>query len=55
MKSYQDSNIEGGNGEVIDEMNKESILSGKKVKDNDNDKDNNTQRESDGIRLHEPL
>jgi hypothetical protein len=50
----QDSNLESRNGKVIDKMNKESISSGKKVKDNDNDKDD-TQRESDGIRHHEPI
>ena len=55
MESCQDSNIESGNGEVIDGMNKESISLGKKVKNNDDDKDNDTQRESDGIRHHEPL
>ena len=42
MKRNEDPNIESGNGAVIDEMNKESISSGKKV--NDNNIDNDTER-----------
>ena len=42
MERNEDTNIESGNGEVMDEMNKESISSDKKLKDNDNYKDNNT-------------
>ncbi len=32
MERNEDTNIESGNGDVIDEMNKESIQSGKKIK-----------------------
>ena len=42
MERNEDTNIESGNGDVIDEMNKESIESGKKSKELNNDQDDDT-------------
>ena len=39
MERNKDTNIESGNGDVMDEMNKESISSGKKINDLNNDQD----------------
>ncbi|HJT85665.1 MAG TPA: hypothetical protein VJ697_14380 [Nitrososphaeraceae archaeon] len=51
MERNEDTNIESGNGAVIDEMNKESIQSGKKSKELNNDQDDNET--TDG-RISEP-
>ena len=42
MERNEDTNIESGNGDVIDEMNKESIQSGKKSIEINNDQDDDT-------------
>ena len=56
MERNENINIESGNGEVIDEMNKESIHSGKKSKELNNDQDDDTTESGkDGVGQHNPV
>jgi hypothetical protein len=56
MERNKDTNIESGNGDVMDEMNKESISSGKKINDLNNDQDDDyTEKGNDSASHQVPL